>query len=198
MKLRLPVILALSISILSGVVAGWYHDWVVVGFSIYSMLFSGFCVLKGNEDYSKCCLFSSMLILVGCLIVNLLLPYSMVGEGLDIYVWSSLVALVHSLCLPSLAFGSLFFMASWSGSSYNWAIVGALITFIGLGMVLPGFMLEYFDMIYGERELTTNGYALMSLMIPLIMMAITAVISSRRMRSGKLLIRRNGLEVRGK
>lgn len=191
--------LSVALSVLATIVSGWYHDWVCTALGVYSAVFSYTCFIKSNDRYSVFCLASSVLVLAGALVSSFCLPYSLVtDESLDVNTWALMVAVSHSLCIPLLAVESFYFMAARFQASYNWMLVSGLVFFIGLGMALPGFILEFVDYLLGISNLTTNAYALLSLIVPVLFMIVTAIVAWRVMRPNRYLITSEGRKVRSK
>ena len=199
MKGKALELAALVLSILSTIVGSYYHDWIGFVLSIYSLIFSVFCYKKSNYRFAVFCISSAVLVLIGTTMVSVFLPFSKVDSGeLDIYVWAMLSAISHALCLPTLAISSFYTIASVSNASYNFVMVGGFMTFIGIGMTMPGFILEYLDILYWTGELTTNAYALYTLLIALLVMIAASAITWRIMRRNRYLITAEGRKVRMK
>jgi len=183
---------SIALSVIAVLFAGWYHDWVGACLGIYSLVFAAVCAKKGNSRYSMYCLVSSVIVLVGVVVLALFLPYSLVEEGMDVNIWGLANAAVHSFALPFLAVESFYFMAAAYHSSFNWMLVAGFVFFIGEGMVLPGFVGEFIEYLLGTSDFTTNAYALLSLIVPVLFMFITAVVAWRVMRPNKYLITDEG------
>jgi hypothetical protein len=185
-------IIAAAASVLSiaGMSVGaWFHDWVGATLCVYALVFSLLCIRNGSGRFAMFCLASSVLILVGNLAVSFLLPYSMVlDEKLNIYAWAFLTAAGHSICLPTMVIAAYYAVSSFSSASFNWMLVAAFATFIGIGMAMPGFFLEFIDYLLGTKDLTTNAYALYSLVVPIAFMVPTSIIAWRYMRPRRYLI----------
>ena len=114
------------------------------------------------------------------------------AEGTPTVTWFVLIGLVHSVPVVPLTFSVYPIIASLSGASFNWAIVRGLSPFIGMGMEVPGFVLEY--MFEGaDNWMTDNGYILYHFLMTALVMIVFAYIASSIMRKNRLVMTENGL-----
>ena len=107
--------------------------------------------------------------------------------------WFVVIGLVHSVPVALLTFETYVVFASLWGASYNWAVVRGLSPFIGMGLEVPGFILEYvFE--GADNWMTDNGYILYHFLMTLVVMILVSYPLSKRMRGCRTIITENGAE----
>ena len=189
---------AIVLTVASIATGSYYHEWIGVVLSFYTLVFTVVSIRNENDRLASFCFYSSIIVLIGTLIASIMLPYSNVETGsMDLYVWAVLSAVCHAIALPTLSISCLYMIATVSGASYNFALTAGFMPFIGIGMVMPGFILQYMDVLYFGGETMTNAYALYSLLIALAMTAVSAIIVWRIMRKNRYLVTSKGREVKG-
>ena len=122
---------------------------------------------------------------------------SLVDSGsMEKVTWFYLMALVHVVPLLPMTFASFFVIASITGASYNWAVVRGLTPFISMGMLVPGYVTEYFFQdINLDVWMVDNGYILYGLLVTLGITLVLSWLVSRRMRESHKIINEHGLVV---
>ncbi len=188
---------ATALSAASLACAAWYSDWIGAGVAGFALVFSAIAVLKCGPRAAMFCLAASAVSLVGTAVISFWFTEGLVNDGtISRTVWNFGCAFIHAAPLPPLSIAAFYCIAAMFNASFNWALTFSLCPFVGLGMLVPGFVMEYIDEMLGAPELPNNAYAVTCLAVGLVIMAITGVIVRRVMKPNMYLIRASGREVR--
>ena len=172
-------------------------DWIGSGVAVFAVVFSAVALMKCGSRASMFCLAGSLLSLIGNCIIWQVIPESVIDDGtVSRATWNFLCAILHVLPLPALSIAAFYVIAASFDSSFNWALTCGLCPFVGLGILVPGFVIEYFDELMGAPELPSNAYAVDALLVGLVVMAITGFVVKKVMKPNRYLIRASGREVR--
>lgn len=194
---RLPAAIGSIASIASLLVAILSDDWIGAGVSFFAFLFSGISFFRCGGRAGIFCACGALLALAGVVSIRLALPYDLVlDDSIPLGVWSTLCAILHVIALPPLTIAAFYVIAALFDASFNWALTFSLCPFAGLGILIPGFVMEYFDELLGGAEMPNNAYAVICILAGLLIMAITSIVVRKVMKSNRYLIRRSGREVR--
>ena len=189
---------ATALSAASLACAAWHSDWIGAGVAVFALIFSVIAVLKCGPRAAMFCLAASALSLIGTAIISFWFTEELVNDDtISRTVWNFGCAFIHAMPLPPLSIAAFYCIAAVFNASFNWALTFSLCPFVGLGMLVPGFVMEYIDELLGAPELPNNAYAVTCLAVGLVIMAITGVVVRRVMKPNRYLIRASGREVRG-
>lgn len=177
--------------------AAWHSDWIGAGVAVFALVFSAIALLKCGQRAAMFCLAASALSLIGTAVISFWFTEGLVNDGtISRMVWNFGCAFVHAMPLPPLSIAAFYCIAAVFNASFNWALTFSLCPFVGLGMLVPGFVMEYIDEMLGAPELPNNAYAVTCLAVGLIIMAITGAVVRKVMKPNAYLIRASGREVR--
>ncbi len=107
--------------------------------------------------------------------------------------WIVSIGLVHAMPIAPLILVFVNVLTSFTGASINWAIVLVLGPFIGMGMEVPGFIIEYIFTPF-DAWLADNTYLLVGMLESGLVALVASVVISKNMKGGTWLITCNGRE----
>lgn len=192
---RIVAISSALLAVVSLVVAWVYYEGIMVIVSLFALVFGS---IASKRCSARTCIYimiaSAAALVCTVLSVTVLSQGNFLGDDGDPTVfWFALIGLVHTVPVVPLTFATYTIIASVTGASYNWAIVRGLSPFIGMGMEVPGFVLEYvFE--GSDNWMTYNGYILYHFLMTAIVMIVFAWYASKIMRRHSIIIDENGTE----
>lgn len=182
------------LAIVSLVVAWCYYEGIMAIISLFTLAFG---IVASKRCSAKTNVFIMMAAAAALVCTILSITVLSQGnfsdaEGHPSTMWFVIIGLVHSAPVVPLTFAAYIVIASVTGASYNWAIVRGLSPFIGMGIEVPGFVLEYvFE--GSDNWMTDNGYILYHFLMTVLVMIVFAYFTSAAMRRQRLVITENGL-----
>jgi len=177
--------------------AAWHSDWIGAGVAVFALVFSAVSLLKCGPRAAMFCLAGSAISLAGSLVIGFVFTFDLyLDHTITLTTWNIVCAIIHAAPLPPLAIAAFYCIAAVFNASFNWALTFSLCPFVGLGMLVPGFVMEYIDEMLGAPELPNNAYAVTCLLAGLLIMAVTGAIVRKVMKPNRYLIRASGREVR--
>ncbi|MDO5861979.1 MAG: hypothetical protein Q4Q58_04215 [Thermoplasmata archaeon] len=192
---RLVAIASALLAVASLIIAWVEYEGIMVVISAFALAF-------GSVASKRCSAYMNIYIMIAaaaCLICTILSVTVLSqgnfcdAEGNPTTTWFVIIGLVHSIPVIPMTMASFVIIASVTGASYNWAVVRGLSPFIGMGMEVPGFVLEY--MFEGaDNWMTDNGYILYHFLMTLIVMLVFSYFSSKAIRDHHVIITENGVE----
>ena len=194
-----PGLISSIIGIVCVVIGLVNYEGLTVSLSCFIILFSIISIFNPDVRVGRLILVGSIVFLVCTALLFSILTYDVLVEchGIGIALWSIIVASVRAISMPAVTLSALFSVAQVYHSSFNWVLAASLFPFVGVGMMIPGyaitFVIQGFDSIHGW---VTNAYVMYGVFIPLILLALCALMIKKRMRDGRLLITDKGLVVR--
>ncbi|MFT0899027.1 hypothetical protein [Candidatus Methanoprimaticola sp. MG2] len=193
---RLVATASAILAVASLVVAWCNYEGIMAVISFFALVF-------GIVASKRCSARMNVFIMIAAaaslvctfLSVTILSPEGFSNEaGEPSTFWFVLIGLVHSVPMMPLTMSMFVIIASVTGASYNWAIVLGLSPFIGMGMEVPGFVLEYvFE--GADNWMTDNGYILHHFLMTCLVMILYAWYLSHDLRKKGLIITEHGMEV---
>lgn len=192
---RIVAISSALLAVASLVVAWVYYEGIMVIISLFALVFGS---VAAKRCSAKTCIYimasSAAALLCTVLSVTVLSQGNFLGDsGNPTVFWFALIGLVHTVPVVPLTFASYTIIASVTGASYNWAVVRGLSPFIGMGMEVPGFVLEYvFE--GSDNWMTDNGYILYHFLMTALVMIVFAWYASSLMRRYHVIVNENGTE----
>lgn len=191
---RAVAVVSALLAIASLVVAWIHYEGIMAIVSFFVLVFGVLASKNCTLNTNKFILLASVASVVcTALSVTVLVQGNFSdAEGTPTVTWFVLIGLVHSVPVVPLTLSVYPIIASLSGASFNWAIVRGLSPFIGMGMEVPGFVLEY--MFEGaDNWMTDNGYILYHFLMTALVMIVFAYIASSIMRKNSLIMTEKGL-----
>ena len=191
---RAVAVISALLAIISLVVAWVHYEGIMAIVSFFVLMFGALASKNCTLNTNKFILLASVAaIICTVLSVTVLTQGNFAdAEGTPTVTWFVIIGLVHSVPVVPLTFSMFPIVSSLSGASYNWAIVRGLSPFIGMGMEVPGFVLEY--MFEGsDNWMTDNGYILYHFLMTALVMIVFAYIASSIMRRHRLVVTERGL-----
>ncbi len=183
------------LGLISLVIAWVDYEGIMAVVSIVTLIYGAIASKRCSLDNSKYILVAAITALICTVLSVTVLSQGNFTDasGEPSTTWFVIIGLVHSIPVMFLAFETYIIFASlWKGS-YNWAVVRGLSPVIGMGLEVPGFVLEYvFE--GADNWMTDNGYILYHFLMTLIVLLVFAYLASRRMQERALVINENGLE----
>lgn len=182
------------LAIVSFVVAFYYYEGIMAVISLFALAFGVVASKRCSHTTNSFILLASVLSLVCTVLsVTVLVQGNFAdASGHPSETWFVITGLLHSVPVIPLTFSVYPIVASVSGASYNWAVVRGLSPFIGMGIEVPGFVLEYvFE--GSDNWMTDNGYILYHFLMTAIVMIVFAYLTSSAMRKRRVIITENGL-----
>ncbi len=191
---RAVAVVSALLAIVSFVIAFWHYEGIMAVVSLFALVFGAVASKRCSLNMNKFILIAAFAALV-CTVLSVTVLVQgdfSDADGNPSVLWFVLIGLVHSVPVVPLTFSAYPIIASVSGASYNWAIVRGLSPFIGMGMEVPGFVLEY--MFEGaDNWMTDNGYILYHFLMTAIVMIVFAYVASSVMRRNRLVVTERGL-----
>ncbi len=190
---RIVAVTSALLAVVSLVVAWHYYEGIMVIISLFALVFGS---VASKRCSAKTCIYimaaSAASLVCTVLSVTVLSQGNFLGDnGNPTVFWFVLIGLVHTIPVVPLTFATFTIIASVTGASYNWAVVRGLSPFIGMGMEVPGFVLEYiFE--GSDNWMTDNGYILYHFLMTAIVMIVFAWYASKLMRSYNVIVDENG------
>ncbi len=191
---RVVAISGALLAVVSLVVAWVHYEGIMVVISLFALAY-GFIASKRCS--ARTCTYimaaSAAALVCTVLSVTVLSQGNFLGDdGNPTVFWFVLIGLVHTVPVVPLTFATYIVVASVTGASYNWAVVRGLSPFIGMGMEVPGFVLEYVFQ-GSDNWMTDNGYILYHFLMTAIVMIVFAWYASRHMRARRIVVNENGV-----
>ena len=182
------------ISLIALVLSVYNFEGIMAVIALFSLVFGIVASKRCSAATNRFILLAAIATLVCvCLSITVLAPESMVDKDVMEKVhWFYAMGLLHVIPLVPMTLASFVIIASVTGASYNWAIVGGFATFIALGILVPGYVLEYVFQGLGDM-LDDNGYILYGLLVATAVMLVFSWLEARYMRRGHLIITEAGM-----
>lgn len=191
---RAVAIFGALLAVVSIVVAWVYYEGIMVVISLFALVYGA---IASKRCSARACMYitaaSAAALVCTVLSVTVLSQGNFLGDnGKPTIFWFVLIGLVHTVPVVPLTFATYVIFASVTGASYNWAVVRGLSPFIGMGMEVPGFVLEYVFQ-GSDNWMTDNGYILYQFLMTAIVMIVFALYVSRHMRAHRIIVNENGV-----
>lgn len=191
---RAVAIFGALLAVVSIVVAWVYYEGIMVVISLFALVYGAIASKRCSARASMYITAASAAALVCTVLsVTVLSQGNFLGDnGKPTIFWFVLIGLVHTVPVVPLTFATYVVFASVTGASYNWAVVRGLSPFIGMGMEVPGFVLEYVFQ-GSDNWMTDNGYILYQFLMTAIVMIVFVWYVSRHMRAHRIIVNENGV-----
>ncbi len=191
---RVVAISGALLAVVSLVVAWVHYEGIMVVISLFALVYGSIASKRCSAGTCMCIMAASVAALVCTVLsVTVLDQGNFLGDdGNPTIFWFVLIGLVHTVPVVPLTFVTYIIVASMTGASYNWAVVRGLSPFIGMGMEVPGFVLEYVFQ-GSDNWMTDNGYILYHFLMTAIVMIVFAWYASRYMRARRIIVDGNGV-----
>lgn len=189
---RAVAVVSAILAVISLVIAWYYYEGIMAIVSLFALVFGAVASKRCSARTNKYIMIAAAVSLVCTVLsVTVLSQGNFSDDGHPTTFWFVLIGLVHTIPVVPLTFATFTIIASVTGASYNWAIVRGLSPFIGMGMEVPGFVLEY--MFEGsDNWMTDNGYILYHFLMTALVMIVFSYSASVAMRRSKMIINENG------
>lgn len=189
-------VLSIVLAAASAVIGFADHDGVVAVTSILALGF-GILVLEYTPRYSHLSLIASVIVILCTIATSTIVSYDfLVGNGhMDSYPWSYISGIVYSI--PVIPLIMLFYLVSayMFKASYNWVIVGGFATFIGMGMMVPGYAMDYLI----SSSIDSGAITVSSTSVGLLMNALCfiafALLAGHTFKKHRYILTERGIEV---
>lgn len=190
---RITAIASALLAVLSLVLAWVNYEGIMVVISFFALMFGLVASKRCSAKMNSFIMVAAFLCLVSTFLSTTVLSPTHFMEGEEPSVlWFIVTGLLHAVPLVPLVFAAFVIIASVTGASYNWAIIRGLSPFIGMGMEVPGFVLEY--MFQGSDQwMTDNGYILYHFLMTFIVMFISSRFASSVLRKNSIVVTLHGL-----
>lgn len=195
---RVVAVASALIALVSVVLGFLETEGIMTVTALFALIFGIVASKRCSARTNRFILMASIVVLICTVLsVTVFSQENMIDSGaVSEFEWFYIMAIIHAVPMIPLAFASFVVLASVTSASYNWAIVRGLSPFIAMGMLVPGYVVEYFyEYFYVDIWMVDNGYILYSLLIMAVVMVVSAWLISRHMRANKLIITERGLEV---
>lgn len=189
---RLVAMVSAILAVISLIVAWHYYEGIMAIVSLFALVFGAVASKRCSARTNKYIMIAAAMALICTILsVTVLNQGNFSHDGHPTTFWFVLIGLVHTIPVVPMTFATFTIIASVTGASYNWAIIRGLSPFIGMGMEVPGFVLEY--MFEGsDNWMTDNGYILYHFLMTAIVMMAFSYSASVVMRRSKMIINENG------
>lgn len=189
---RIVAAASAMLALVSLIVACYYYEGIMAIISLFALVFGGVASKRCSARTNKYIMAAAAMALVCTILsVTVLNQGNFSVDGHPTTFWFVLIGLVHTIPVVPLTFSTYTIIASVTGASYNWAIVRGLSPFIGMGMEVPGFVLEYvFE--GADNWMTDNGYILYHFLMTALVMLVFSYSASVAMRRMNMVINENG------
>ena len=142
---RLVAIASALISLAALAIAISEFEGIMTVIALFSLVF-GSVASKRCSAKTNLFILAAAIATLACTAVSVVAlgPEQMVDKDvMDKVHWFYIMGLLHAVPIVPMAFASFIIIASVTGASYNWAVVGGLSPFVALGILVPGYVLEY-------------------------------------------------------
>ena len=193
---RLVAIASALISLAALAIAISEFEGIMTVIALFSLVF-GSVASKRCSAKTNLFILAAAIATLACTVVSVVAlgPEQMVDKDvMDKVHWFYVMGLLHAVPIVPMAFASFIIIASVTGASYNWAVVGGLSPFVALGILVPGYVLEYVFQGIGDL-LDDNGYILYTLLTMFVVMLVCGLAMSHYMRKNRMVINENGMVV---
>ncbi len=189
---RIVAIASAMLAVVSLIVAYFYYEGIMAVVSLFALVFGTVASKRCSAKTNKYIMVAAAMALICTVLSVTVLSQGNFSEGgHPTTFWFVLIGLVHTIPVVPLTFSAYTVIASVSGASYNWAVVRGLSPFIGMGMEVPGFVLEYvFE--GADNWMTDNGYILYHFLMTALVMLVFSYIGSSLMRKHRVIINESG------
>ncbi len=192
---RVCVVIGIVLALLSLAVVTSRHEPIMAVLSLVAVLL-GFCAYRCSIQLaSYSFVFSSIVVFICSMISTFLLDQgSFLVEGMPENIWFISVGFIRAIAVIPLVFTFFIVMTHISQGSMDFKAFALLAPFIGVGMIMPGFIVEYASEISREW-ITNNGYLMFCMLVTMVLILVAALVFAAYMVRNKTYITRNGLEV---
>lgn len=189
---RIVAVASAVLAVVSLVIAWHYYEGIMAVVSLFALVFGAVASKRCSAKTNKYIMVAAALALVCTVLsVTVLNQGNFSVDDHPTTFWFVLIGLVHTIPVVPLTFSTYTVIASVTGASYNWAIIRGLSPFIGMGMEVPGFVLEYvFE--GSDNWMTDNGYILYHFLMTALVMIVFSYLSSVIMRDRNMVIDETG------
>ena len=191
---RLVAIASALISLAALAIAISEFEGIMTVIALFSLVF-GSVASKRCSAKTNLFILAAAIATLACTVVSVVAlgPEQMVDKDvMDKVHWFYIMGLLHAVPIVPMAFASFIIIASVTGASYNWAVVGGLSPFVALGILVPGYVLEYVFQGIGDL-LDDNGYILYGLLVVTAVMLVFSWIFARFLRRNRLIVTETGI-----
>ena len=189
---RIVAVASAVLAVVSLVVAWHYYEGIMAVVSLFALVFGAVASKKCSAITNKYIMVAAALALICTVLsVTVLSQGNFSVDDNPTTFWFVLIGLVHTIPVVPLTFSTFTVVASVTGASYNWAIIRGLSPFIGMGMEVPGFVLEYiFE--GSDNWMTDNGYILYHFLMTALVMIVFSYLFSAIMKDRNMVINETG------
>lgn len=189
---RIVAVASAVLAVVSLVIAWHYYEGIMAVVSLFALVFGVVASKRCSAKTNKYIMVAAALALICTVLsVTVLSQGNFSVNGHPTTFWFVLIGLVHTIPVVPLTFSTYTVIASVTGASYNWAIIRGLSPFIGMGMEVPGFVLEYvFE--GSDNWMTDNGYILYHFLMTALVMIVFSYLSSVIMKDKNMVINETG------
>lgn len=181
------------IAVISIIVAVVKYEGIMAIISLFTLAYGIIWMYKCPSKPNQAIPLAAVLGLICTVLsVTVLTPDNFMDGDDPSTLWFVLIGLVHTVPLVPLTLSSFVVIASFSSASYNWALVGYLSPFIGMGIEVPGFVLEYVFQ-GSDNWMTDNGYILFHFLMSAIVLIVVSYFVSKAMRERRIIINGEGV-----
>lgn len=189
---RIVAVASAVLAVVSLVIAWHYYEGIMAVVSLFALVFGAVASKRCSAKTNKYIMVAAALALICTVLsVTVLSQGNFSVDDHPTTFWFILIGLVHTVPVVPLTFSTYTVIASVTGASYNWAIIRGLSPFIGMGMEVPGFVLEYvFE--GSDNWMTDNGYILYHFLMTALVMIVFSYLFSVIMRDRNMVIDETG------
>lgn len=181
------------LAIVSLMISLYYYEGIMAIVSFFTLVFGAVASGRCSRRTNRFILIASVTsVICTVLSVTILVQGGFSdADGVPTTTWFVIIGLVHSIPVVPLTLSVYPIVSSVYGASFNWAVVRGLSPFIGIGIEVPGFVLEY--MFEGsDNWMTDNGYILYHFLMTAIVMIASSYLVSSVMRRDGLVVTQDG------
>ncbi len=193
---RLLAVVAIIISAGSTAIAYTGREAVMTAISAIILILSVVNLARGSMLASKLTVLSAFVATVcSCASIYVLHQSEyMSATGTPALSWTLVFGLVHAIAVAPATFSFLATLVSVTGASFNWILVLIFGTFVGMGLELPGFILEYATLPAGTW-VVDNFYITFEVLVAVAVMLLVSLAVSLWMRGPDRMITPDGMVV---
>lgn len=194
---RIVAIASAFLALVSLIIAFVECEGIMTVTAVFVLGFGAIASKRCSARTNRYILLASMMTLICTVLSVTVFSQQKVDDGeISEFVWFYIMAVIHAVPIVPLTFSSFVIIASVSEASYNWAVVRGLSPFISMGMLVPGYVAEYFFQdFYVDVWMVDNGYILYGLIVMFVIMLVVGLVVTHYMRVTRTIITEKGSEV---
>lgn len=195
---RILALISVVLAAISAVLGFLDREGVTAFASSLALCLSVLALKYCSENVSKYTFIMSLVVLICTTLMATLTSHEFLVEdgNMSRDTWIYVSAIVRTIAIFPMIIMFYFVVAAMFDASYNWAVTAALSPFIGIGMMVPGYVVMYIiqwnDI---DAEVIMNANIVIGLMVSLISFIVFTLILRHVFLKNRYLITKNGLEV---